>query len=137
VGDQPLRAHAAAVGIISGGAVFGATLRYGIELVIAHSLVATLGTNLVGCFLLGLLIFDSRSDDVLPRRLRLAFGTGFCSSFTTYSTFVLDAVTTAPALAAGYVLVSYAGGFAAVGLSYVVVDAIGTTTPQQPAWGDD
>ena len=137
MGDQSLRYHAAAVGIISGGAVFGATLRYGVELVIAHSLLATLGTNLVGCFLLGLLIFDSRGDDILPRRLRLAFGTGFCSSFTTYSTFVIDAVTVAPAIAAGYVVVSYAGGFAAVGLSYLVVDSVGTTTPQQPAWGDD
>jgi len=137
VGDQSLRHHGAAVGIISAGAILGATCRYGIELVVRHSLVATLGTNLVGCFLLGVLIFDSRADDVLPQRLRLAFGTGFCSSFTTYSTFVLDAVTVAPAVAAGYVVVSYTGGFVAVGLSYVVVGSVGTAPSGQPVRGED
>ena len=120
MGDQSLRAHAATVGLISTGAVFGATLRYGIELVIAHSLLATLGTNLVGCFLLGLLIFDSRSDDVLPRRLRLAFGTGFCSSFTTYSTFATDTVGLGPQLAAANVAANYALGFLAVLFGQVV-----------------
>lgn len=85
-----------------------------------------------GCFLLDLLLSDARAGDVLTERLRLAFGTGFCSSFTTYSTFLLDAVTSAPAVAVAYGIASYAGGFAAVLLGRIVVVGVEGTPVGRP-----
>jgi CrcB protein len=40
--------------------------------------------------------------------------TGFIASFTTYSTFIIGALTTSPMLAVGYVATSYVLGFGAV-----------------------
>ncbi len=80
--------------------------------------------NVVGCVLLGFLV--SLDRDRVPRRVRLAVGTGFLSSFTTYSTFVVGAATSVPTVAVASVLATYAFGFAGVavgGLAASRVDA--------------
>ena len=50
--------------------------------------IATLSVNVVGCFLLSLLVFSTLSN-VSPT-LKLALGTGFLGALTTFSTFELD-----------------------------------------------
>ncbi|MEZ3163722.1 CrcB family protein [Halorubrum sp. RMP-47] len=70
--------------------------------------VGTLVANVVGSFALGVLLTRASSD-----RIRLFVGTGALSAFTTYSTFVADAVALGTTTGAGYVAVSYATGFAA------------------------
>jgi len=80
--------------------------------------------NVVGCVLLGFLV--SLDRDRVPHRVRLAVGTGFLSSFTTYSTFVVGTATSVPTVAVGYVIATYAFGFAGVavgGLAASRVDA--------------
>ena len=47
----------------------------------------TLVVNLVGSFLIGLVMQISMSTDLVPRSLRLAFTLGFLGAFTTFSTF--------------------------------------------------
>jgi CrcB protein len=47
----------------------------------------TLTVNVVGCFLLGLLMHVGLATDLLPRTLRFAATVGFLGAFTTYSTF--------------------------------------------------
>ncbi|MDB9252790.1 fluoride efflux transporter FluC [Halorubrum ezzemoulense] len=75
----------------------------------------TLVANVVGSFALGLLLTRASSD-----RVRLLVGTGALSSFTTYSTFVADAVALGTTAGAGYVAGSYAAGFAAAALGLAV-----------------
>lgn len=47
----------------------------------------TLAVNVLGSFLLGLLMEVSRTTGVLPPTLRLALTTGLLGGFTTYSSF--------------------------------------------------
>ena len=82
--------------------------------------MATLGVNLLGAFLLGVLLagLARRGPDVGRSRIaRLAVGTGFCGALTTYSTFAVETDLLAthgrPAVALGYVAVSIMVGLAA------------------------
>jgi CrcB protein len=77
--------------------------------------LGTLTANVVGSLALGLLL--SRTPSA---RTRLLVGTGALSSFTTYSTFVADAVALGTPAGAWYVGVSYATGFAAAALGLAV-----------------
>ena len=72
--------------------------------------MATFGINVVGAFLLGVLLellAGSVLDSGWSRRLRLGIGTGGLGGFTTYSALATDTVTLAaahPGRAAGYAL---------------------------------
>lgn len=77
-----------AVGI---GGFFGSILRYLISHYInisAHSSFpfGTLTVNLVGSFLIGIIIAAALDGD-LTKSMRLLLATGFCGGFTTFSTF--------------------------------------------------
>ncbi len=81
--------------------------------------IATLVENLVGAFLLGLLLEALvRAGDETPGRrlLRLGLGTGVLGGFTTFSTFALEVERLLAAgdggVAIGYFAVSLVGGFA-------------------------
>ncbi|PSQ41518.1 hypothetical protein BRD10_00330 [Halobacteriales archaeon SW_12_71_31] len=106
----------AAVLIAVGGAV-GASLRYGLAVVVP-GLGATLAANVVGSAALGALV--AAGDRPSPR-VRLALGTGLLSSFTTYSTFAVEAVTATPGVAVVYVVASVGLGLAAAALAGTLV----------------
>jgi CrcB protein len=74
----------------------------------------TLLVNVLGSFALGFLLYETIHSDLLAERSHLLLGSGFLSSFTTYSTFVVETVQSAPVVAVGYVAASYGLGFAAV-----------------------
>ena len=83
--------------------------------------VATLAVNLVGAFLLGVLLEWLSSARVGPgrgRRLRLLAGTGRLGGFTTYSALATETVTRLqdrPGTAVGYALATVVlGGVASV-----------------------
>jgi CrcB protein len=113
----------AAVLTAVGGAV-GASLRYGLAVVVP-GLGATLAANVVGSAALG--AFVAAGDRPSPR-VRLALGTGLLSSFTTYSTFAVEAVTATPGVAVVYVVAS-------VGLGLATAALAGALTRRGP--GDD
>jgi len=96
------------------GAFAGANIRYLFELVIEPTLLSTGIVNIVGCFALGVIVYEGQFVGLVSGRSQQVFGTGFLSSFTTYSTFVIDAVTASPAVGMTYVFGSYALGFASV-----------------------
>lgn len=81
------------------GGCFGALSRYGLALLYHPAKdgswpVATFLVNLMGAFILGLLLegLARRGDDTGARRfVRLGIGTGFLGAFTTYSTLAVDA----------------------------------------------
>jgi CrcB protein len=77
------------------GAALGGAARYGVYNIVARfsSPVRPLGTlavNIVGSFLLGVLIFAFKAEGALDERLKLLLTVGFCGGFTTFSTFSLE-----------------------------------------------
>jgi CrcB protein len=95
--------------LVAAGGFLGAVARYGVDVVVGDPTGAgTLVVNAVGSFVLGVLV--SRATTT---RTELFVGTGALSSFTTYSTFVGDAVALGGLSGSAYVAVSYGVGFAA------------------------
>jgi len=103
-----------AVVIVGIGGFAGSNLRYFVETVVPSSLLATATVNVVGCIALGLVLYEELYEDLISQPARTILATGFIASFTTYSTFVVDALTTTPLLAVGYIVGSYALGFGGV-----------------------
>jgi CrcB protein len=119
--------------LVALGGFLGAVARHAVDVGVGRALAAgaagtglavldgaptgagTLVANVAGSFALGLLLTRAPSD-----RIRLFVGTGALSSFTTYSTFVADAVALGTPAGAWYVAASYATGFAAAALGLAV-----------------
>lgn len=117
-----LQTHSRSLALVAGGGGLGAAARWGVELGVPSTLGATFAANVAGCLLLGVVVTAGRTGSLVSERARLLLGTGFCSSFTTYSTFVLDIVQTRPTLALAYLLASYAVAFLAVGVAAAAVE---------------
>ncbi len=115
-----------AVGI---GGFAGSNLRYFFELLLPSSLLATVVVNVLGSMALGFFLYENLYGSGLSRPSRTILATGFIASFTTYSTFVLDVVTTAPRWAVLYVIGSYALGFTAVIIGRVGARRVTATVP--------
>ena len=81
---------------------------------------STVGINLAGSFLLGLLV----AEHWFGRDLREGLGVGFLGGFTTFSTFsvqvVLEVEGGRAGLALAYVLISVLGGIAAATAGYAL-----------------
>jgi len=99
--------------LIAAGGALGANVRYLVSLGVT-GLSGTFLANVTGCFLLGFLVYEKRYTGLLAGRSRLLFGTGFLSSYTTYSTFALEAALATPLIGLGYILASYVVGLLAV-----------------------
>lgn len=109
--------------LVAVGGVLGVLARYGISRLTLHTealVWSTVGINIVGSFLLGLLVAEHWFD----RDLREALGVGFLGGFTTFSTFsvqiVLEADAGEPWRAFGYLTASVVGGVAAAAAGYVL-----------------
>lgn len=107
--------------LIGVGGFLGATLRHAVALALPTPFpFGTLVANAAGTFLLGLLLYEAHAADRISAETRLLAGTGFCSSFTTYSTFAAETAHLSAPLAAANVGANYTLGFLAVGLGQVV-----------------
>lgn len=108
------------VALIAVGGFAGANVRYAVAAVGGLSpLAATLVANVGGSLALGLLVYWRVHVGSVARPLRLAFGTGFLSSLTTYSTFAVLTAESAlggggPVLAGGFVAANYGLGLVGV-----------------------
>jgi len=97
--------------------------RYGINRLTLHSeglIWSTVGINVAGSFLLGLLV----AGNAFTRDVREALGVGFLGGFTTFSTFsvqiVLEVDGGKPWKALAYLAASVIGGIAAAAAGYIV-----------------
>jgi CrcB protein len=102
-----MQERAVTVGVVAVGGAFGALTRHSLS-VVGGTPERTLAANVVGSLLLGLL-----AARALPDSVQLFAATGFCSSFTTYSTFAVETVSLGPRLGALYVAVTYTVGLLA------------------------
>ena len=101
--------------LVAAGGFVGAVLRYAVGAVVPGTFPwGTLIANVVGTFLLGIVLYEAGSTALWSERVRLLVGTGFCSSFTTYSTFVAETTRLSSQFAVANVAANYALGFFAV-----------------------
>jgi CrcB protein len=113
--DWPSRRQLKSALLIAVGGFAGASLRYGVTVALPGGFPwGTLAVNVLGSFALGVLLYEARLTGRLGPRIRLLVGTGFLSSFTTYSTFAAETAALSPTLAVANVGANYALGFAAV-----------------------
>lgn len=112
--------------IVGFGGAAGAMSRYGLTLATstkpAGVPLGTLLANLLGCFLMGVLVqllarFNGLGDDgLMSDHHRLLFGIGFCGAFTTLSALVFEVSQLVQrndlSLAFGYLTGTLMGGFA-------------------------
>jgi fluoride exporter len=93
----------------------------------------TLAVNIFGALLLGTLMATLRRRGPISIPTYRLLGTGFCGALTTFSTMQIELLQMLDraryGLAAGYVLVSVVGGYAAVSLAAKLIGArAGATT---------
>ena len=98
--------------LVAIGGYAGSNLRFLVGDLVA-GVGGTLLVNVLGSFALGFLLYEARFSAVVSQRTHVVVGTGFLSSFTTYSAFALESVTLG-LTGLGYVVASYALGFGAV-----------------------
>ncbi|RXA16833.1 fluoride efflux transporter CrcB [Methanosarcina sp. MSH10X1] len=78
--------------LIGAGGFLGAISRFLLcEPLEAH--LGTLSVNVLGSFMLGLIMYDTEYLGFIGPKGKLAFGTGFMGAFTTFSTFAVQSFT--------------------------------------------
>jgi fluoride exporter len=118
----PPRVHTQVLAVVAAGGALGALARWAVVEALPHSRGsfpwATLLTNVLGCFLIGVLmvVVIERLPD--QRLVRPFLGTGILGGFTTFSTYAVDTRTLLaadrPVLAAAYLLGTLVVGLLAV-----------------------
>jgi len=113
--------------LVAAGGLAGVLARFGLSRLTLHQdtlIWTTVGINVVGSFLLGLLA----AEDWFSRDVREALGVGLLGGFTTFSTFsvqiVLDVDAGEPARAGLYLMASVVGGVAAAAAGFTLGRAL-------------
>lgn len=78
--------------LVSVGAAIGGAFRFGISSYIQKHIsvifpYGTLVVNVVGTFIIGIVMFYLSDKELIGNELRLFLTVGFCGGFTTFSTF--------------------------------------------------
>ncbi len=122
-----LRGRSDVLGVVAAGGALGALARWGLAELMPHGTggfaTSTLLVNLLGVFLLGILMVVVIEVMAPTRLVRPFLGTGVLGGFTTFSTFALDLHEQLRAghvgAAAAYLGLTLVGGLAVTGLAIV------------------
>lgn len=115
---------------IGGGA--GSILRYLTTILMTRSgadkfPIATFTANLLGCFLIGLLLGLFQRHPGISTQVKLFFTTGFCGGYTTFSAFAAENIQLLQSghsvMAWMYIAASILGGLLAVWLGISLVSS--------------
>jgi CrcB protein len=128
----PPRVHPDVVATVAAGGALGALARWVVAEALPHAgghfPWATLLTNVLGCFLIGvvMVVVIERLPD--QRLLRPFLGTGILGGFTTFSTYAVDTrglvASDRPALAAAYLVGTLVAGLLAVVLGLRLTERV-------------
>ena len=118
----PPRIHTTVVGVVAAGGALGAVARWALAEALPHGAGSfawsTWVTNVLGCFLIGVLMVAVVERWPERRLVRPFLGTGILGGFTTFSTYVVDTRTMVaadrPVLGAAYLLGTLGVGLLAV-----------------------
>ena len=119
------------------GGAFGAMARFALNVFLQRDVEfpwGTLSANLIGCLVMGVLAQLIASTawfneaGIIPDQYRLLFAVGFCGSFTTLSTLVLELNTMIQKnelfYSFSYLVSTLVGGFACFYLGIVIMRAL-------------
>ncbi len=119
------------------GGAFGAMARFALNVFLQRDVEfpwGTLSANLIGCLVMGILaqlIANTawfNDAGIIPDQYRLLFAVGFCGSFTTLSTLVLELKTMIQKnelfYSFSYLFSTLVGGFACFYLGIVIMRAL-------------
>jgi fluoride exporter len=110
-----------------GGAI-GSMLRYAAQLFITtkHFPFATLTVNILGSFIIGLVLALSIKDDTFLNNWKVFLATGICGGFTTFSTFSADNISLFQSgkysIALLYIITSVLISILAAGLGFKLIN---------------
>jgi CrcB protein len=110
--------------LVGTGGFLGAICRYGTSILIPGGW-GTLVVNVLGSFLLGLLLFYSDYIGYLTPRIRMFAGIGFLGAFTTFSTFIVQTMQMQPVYGFANVMINLTTGLIAVFLARSLIIYIG------------
>jgi len=83
--------------IVAAGGAIGSMLRYALSLLAQRQAVifpfGTLWANLLGCFVIGVVVTLATATVSISPLMRLFLATGICGGFTTMSSFVYELTT--------------------------------------------
>ena len=121
--EASARTRAVTTLLVGGAGLAGVLARYGLSRLTLHTealIWTTVGINVVGSFLLGLLA----AEHWFSRDVREALGVGFLGGFTTFSTFSVQIVLEVDGgrtdKAAAYLVASVLGGVAAAAAGFAL-----------------
>jgi fluoride exporter len=119
---------------VAAGGALGAMARFALNVFLQRDVAfpwGTLGANLLGCLLMGVLAHLIASSSwfneagFIPDQYRLLFAIGFCGSFTTLSTMVMELNTMLQrneiSYAFTYLFSTLVGGFALFFVGFAVM----------------
>jgi len=83
------------IAVVALGGAFGAVARYGVNISTVHIFGhgfpwSTLAVNILGSFLMGVLIAKFSTMDNVSHEIKALSVTGFLGAFTTFSTFAVE-----------------------------------------------
>jgi fluoride exporter len=109
------------------GGALGSMLRYAAYLLVntKHFPAATLVVNIMGSFIIGLVLALSVKEEVFLNNWKLFLATGICGGFTTFSAFSAENVALLQsgklAVALLYIVISIVLGIGAAWLGYNII----------------
>jgi CrcB protein len=114
--------------LVGFGGAIGSMLRYGASLLanFTYFPYATLAVNIIGSFIIGLVLGLSLREEYFLHNWKLFLATGICGGFTTFSSFSAENLelfqTGRSTLALVYIVGSVISGIIAVWLGYKLIN---------------
>jgi len=96
------------------GGFIGAVLRYLTDAAVVLPLPGTLAVNTIGCFFLGIFMYESMYLGRFSRTTRQFCAVGIIGSFTTFSALAVQSCAAGPVIGAANLAATLLLGFAAI-----------------------
>jgi CrcB protein len=103
------------------GGFIGAVLRYLTDTALVLPLAGTLAVNTIGCFFLGIFMYESMYLGRFSRTMRQFCAVGIIGSFTTFSALTVQSFSAGPVLGVANLAATFLLGFAAIWCGRLVI----------------